>query len=344
MNAAAGSGAARSGLHAVRAAVRLFLDTVTAADHAAMECGSVAVACSGGADSLALAEAAVHDGRLAVYGLVVDHGLQPASADVAARAADQLLAMGCAKVQVLTVDVRAGGNLEAAARSARYAALDAARPHRRALVLLGHTLDDQGETVLLGLGRGSGPRSIAGMRELDPPWGRPLLGVRRPQTRAACTELGLVPWEDPHNTDPRFRRARLRAEVMPLLEDVLGGGVAPALARTAAQLREDCDALDALATELLAGAVVPEPARSPGGGVTAHLSVPELVTARAAVRRRAIRRWLLDAGVTELTDPQLRAVDALVDPARWRGQGAVALPGRLDARRTGGRLVIGHRR
>ena len=363
----------------VRGAVRRFLDS------AAVECGVVAVACSGGADSLALAEATVHCGRLGVYGLVVDHGLQPGSAAVAARAAEQLTALGCAKVQVLRVDVPGSANVEAAARTARYAALDAARPHPDALVLLGHTLDDQAETVLLGLGRGSGPRSIAGMRELDPPWGRPLLGVRRADTVAACASLGLAPWVDPHNTDPRFRRVRLRTEVLPLLEDVLAGGVAPALARTAAQLREDCDALDTLAAELLtraraavptsaptraAAAPAPTAAPSPapygdappaprgddvtfppldGDDVTsspnddgASLDVAVLARAPVAVRRRAIRTWLLRGGVTDLTDGHLRAVDALVDPARWRGQGAVALPGGRRASRTAGRLMISH--
>ena len=114
-------------------------------------------------------------------------------------------------------------------------------------MLLAHTLDDQAETVLLGLGRGSGPRSIAGMRPYDPPWCRPLLGVRRAVTHGACAELGLTPWHDPHNADPRFTRVRLRTEVLPLLEDVLGGGVAEALARTAAALREDAEVLDDLA-------------------------------------------------------------------------------------------------
>ncbi len=307
----------------VRLAVRRFLDR-------APGCGVVAVACSGGADSLALAEAAVHDGRLAVHGLVVDHGLQDGSAAVAARAADQLVALGCAKAQVLTVRVDGASNVEAAARAARYAALDAARPHPDALVLLGHTLDDQAETVLLGLGRGSGPRSIAGMRELDPPWARPLLGVRRADTVAACRELGLAPWTDPHNTDPRFRRVRLRTEVLPLLEDVLAGGVAPALARTAAQLREDCDTLDAIADDLLRAAAT-------AGGA---LDVATLAAAPPAVRRRAVRVWLLAGGVAQLSDAQLRSVDALVDPARWRGQGAIALPGHLEVTRERGRLLI----
>ena len=143
------------------------------------------------------------------------------------------------------VEVGTAGGPEAAARTARYAALEAARGD--APVLLAHTLDDQAETVLLGLGRGSGARSIAGMRPYDPPWYRPLLGVRRSLTHAACAELGLTPWHDPHNADRRFTRVRLRTEVLPLLEDVLGGGVAEALARTATALREDTDALDDLA-------------------------------------------------------------------------------------------------
>ncbi|EUA36157.1 PP-loop family protein [Mycobacterium avium subsp. avium 2285 (R)] len=135
--------------------------------------------------------------------------------------------------------------------AARYAALAA---HRDGPVLLGHTLDDQAETVLLGLGRGSGVRSIAGMRPHDPPWCRPLLGQRRAVTHAACAELGLTAWQDPHNSDRRFTRARLRAEVLPLLEEVLGGGVAEALARTATALREDNEVLDALAERALPAA------------------------------------------------------------------------------------------
>jgi tRNA(Ile)-lysidine synthase len=313
----------------VRAAVRRFLDEVN------VRCGVVAVACSGGADSLALAEATVHYARrhdLAVHGLVVDHGLQAGSATTAARAAEELDALGCAKALVLTVDIRGSANVEAAARAARYQALDAARPHPDALVLLGHTLDDQAETVLLGLGRGSGPRSIAGMRELDPPWGRPLLGIRRADTAAACAELGLRPWHDPHNTDPRFRRARLRAEVLPLLEDVLAGGVAQALARTATQLREDNDALDALATTLL------ESAATPSALDPAVLDAKVLAAAPVALRRRAVREWLMRAGVTGLTDEHLRRVDALV--GQWRGQGPVALPGGRSARRTAGQLHL----
>ena len=213
------------------------------------------MACSGGADSLALAAAAAHVGTRAVHGLVVDHGLQPGSAAQAAAACAALAGLGVdARVAAVTV-TEAGDGPEAAARRARYAALrEESTAWGGAPVLLGHTLDDQAETVLLGLGRGSGARSLAGMRAWDPPWCRPLLGVRRAVTRAACAEAGLEPWEDPHNADPRYTRVRLRREVLPLLEDVLAGGVAEALARTAGQLADDDAALDATASEVLARA------------------------------------------------------------------------------------------
>ncbi|MGH3917151.1 MAG: TilS substrate-binding domain-containing protein, partial [Pseudonocardiaceae bacterium] len=193
------------------------------------------------------------------------------------------------------------------------------------------------ETVLLGLGRGSGPRSVAGMRELDPPWGRPLLSVRRAATVAACAGLGLTPWADPHNADPRFRRVRLRTEVLPLLEDVLGGGVAQALARTAAQLREDLDLLDAHAHALLSAAGT-GPAQTAAAVAGTVLTVEVLQAAPAPVRRRALRRWLLDAGVPELTDAHLRAADDLI--GRWSGQGAVWLPGDARVYRAHGRLHL----
>ncbi|MCP2257928.1 tRNA(Ile)-lysidine synthase [Streptoalloteichus tenebrarius] len=327
--------------------MRRLLDT--APEH--LRSGAVAVACSGGADSLALAAAATHVARhrdLSVHGLVVDHGLQPGSAGIAEEAASRLRELGCAEARVLTVRVTGRGGPEAAARRARYAALDAARPPG-ALVLLGHTRNDQAETVLLGLGRGSGPRSIAGMRPLDPPWARPFLDVSRTTTAAACAALGLRPWDDPHNADPRFTRVRLRREVLPLLEEVLRGGVAEALARTAAQLREDAEALDQLAAGLLADALgaagagdgadttdvgLDTGSETEGAGVDA----PTLAAAPVALRRRALRAWLLGRGVTGLTDQHLRRVDALL--GAWRGQGGVALPGGLVVRRAHGRLHL----
>jgi tRNA(Ile)-lysidine synthase len=283
------------------------------------------VALSGGADSLALTAVAA---RLRpTTALIVDHGLQADSAAVAERARAQAVTLGCVGAQVLQVDVGTAGGPEAAARTARYAALQTARGG--APVLLAHTLDDQAETVLLGLGRGSGARSLAGMRAHDGPWCRPLLGVRRATTVAACGELGLTPWQDPHNTDPRFTRVRLRTEVLPLLEQVLGGGVAEALARTAAALREDTEALDAAAAEIgIADGVLP---------------IADLHDLSTAVRRRVIRRWLLAGGACNLADTQIRAVDVLVTD--WRGQGGVAVPSgltreRLFAARRDGALVL----
>jgi tRNA(Ile)-lysidine synthase len=285
------------------------------------------VACSGGADSLALAVAALAvRGTRAVHAAVVDHGLQEGSAGQAAATAELLAGMG-ATASVHRVEVDGPGGTEAAARRARYAALRAARPHPDAPVLLGHTLDDQAETVLLGLGRGSGPRSLAGMREWDAPWSRPLLRVRRAVTVAACSALGLPVWDDPHNADPRFTRVRLRHEVLPLLEDVLAGGVAAALARTAAQLREDGDALDALAAALLAEVRDGDALRLEG-----------LAVAAPAVRRRVLRAWLLASAVTALTDMHLRAADVLA--AQGPDRGGVALPGGLELVREHGRLVL----
>ncbi|MGA6165635.1 tRNA lysidine(34) synthetase TilS [Amycolatopsis magusensis] len=310
----------------VRRAVREFFGEPVRTS--ALTTGELGVAVSGGADSLALAEAAAFVGHrmgLRVRALVVDHRLQPGSAEVAEHAAATASKLGVDEATVLPIEVKGPGGPEAAARKARYAALSAAMPG--ALVLLGHTRDDQAETVLLGLGRGSGPRSVSGMRPLDPPWGRPLLELPRSATEAACAALGVEPWSDPHNADPRFTRVRLRREVLPLLEDVLSGGVAAALARTAKQLREDSEALDQLADEVLLNAR--------NGPV---LEIEPLLTAPAPLRRRALRRWLLDAGVRELTDAHLRSVDDLV--GAWRGQGGVWLPGDLVAGRAHGRLSL----
>jgi tRNA(Ile)-lysidine synthase len=279
------------------------------------------VGLSGGPDSLALTAVAAQ--LRPTTALIVDHGLQSDSAVVAETARAQAVALGCVDARVLCVDVGADGGPEAAARAARYAALGA---HREGPVLLAHTLDDQAETVLLGLGRGSGARSIAGMRPYDPPWCRPLLGVRRTVTHAACQELGLTAWQDPHNSDRRFTRTRLRQEVLPLLEVVLGGGVAEALARTATALREDTELIDTLAAQVL-----PDVAAGPGLHAQALAALPDVV------RRRVIRGWLLAGGATGLTDKQIRGVDTLV--TAWRGQGGVAVGSALR----GQRLVAGRR-
>jgi tRNA(Ile)-lysidine synthase len=292
----------------------------------------VLVACSGGADSLALAAALAFEGPRAgvpVGAVTVDHGLQPGSADRAARTAELLRHLGLDPVQVVPVSVGSEGGPEAAARTARYAALAAAGAGRR--IALGHTLDDQAETVLLGLGRGSGPRSVAGMVEHRADgggdWWRPLLGIRRTTTRAACAAQELPVWDDPWNTDPAYTRVRLRAEVLPLLEEVLGGGVAPALARTAALLRADLDALDGLAAA--------EFGRLDTG---AGLPATELGALPDALRLRVLRAWLRDGAVPDLQAVHLAAVDALL--TRWHGQGPVTLPGGAAVVRASGRLTL----
>jgi tRNA(Ile)-lysidine synthase len=290
--------------------------------------GTVLLGCSGGADSLALAAATAFEaprGGISAGLITVDHGLQPGSADQAARVASIGYELGFDPVLIAMVAVGRRGGPEAAAREARYAALDAAAEAHDAHVLLGHTLDDQAETVLLGLGRGSGPRSIAGMRAADGRWLRPFLGLRRSVTQAACAALGLQPWDDPHNADPSFQRVRLRREVLPLLEDVLQGGVVAALGRTAELIRADLDALEAIV-----GTVAPQRG--------AALDVAELVAAPRAVRSRMLRAWAHGNGAGQLSAGHTAALDALVTD--WHGQGPLDLPGGLRAIRASGRLEL----
>jgi tRNA(Ile)-lysidine synthase len=296
----------------------------------------VLVACSGGADSLALAaatafEAPRHSLRAGL--VTVDHGLQAGSAEQAARVSAIGYELGFDPVVTVRVAVGTEGGPEAAARAARHAALGSAASALGARVLLGHTLDDQAETVLLGLGRGSGPRSIAGMRQAHGMWLRPFLEVRRATILAACAALGLEPWHDPHNTDPNFQRVRLRTEALPLLEDILQGGVAEALARTAHLVRDDLDALDKLCAPIAEGAATGE---SAAGGADV-MDVATLVGLPRAMRMRALRAWTRHVGVGSLTAVHLAALDALV--VDWHGQGPVDVPGGRAARASG-KLVM----
>ena len=291
------------------------------------------VACSGGADSLGLLAATVFESRKpahTVIGVTVDHGLQPGSAERAKAVVEQMAALG-AEAHAVTVEVGTTGGPEAAARTARYAALDrSAEVHQAHAVLLGHTRDDQAETVLLGLARGSGARSLSGMAPRQGRYRRPLLDLTREQTRAACAAERLTPWEDPHNDDPAFARVRVRRTVLPVLERELGPGVTEALARTARLLRDDADALDDLADAARAAVLGPEGA----------LDAERLAGEPAAVRRRVLRRTALDAGCpgTELFAVHVDAMDALLTD--WRGQVGVDLPGGLRFVRQGGALRI----
>ncbi|MFI7702894.1 tRNA lysidine(34) synthetase TilS [Nonomuraea sp. NPDC049480] len=298
----------------------------------------VLAACSGGADSLALAAALAFTAPRAGLraGLItVDHQLQKGSAERAQQVVAQAARLGLHPAEVLTVTVGTDGGPEAAAREARYAALaEAADRLQAATVLLGHTRDDQAETVLLGLARGSGLRSLSGMAALAGRYRRPFLDLPRATTVAACQAMHLAPWDDPHNEDLRYTRVRVRRAVLPVLEKELGPGVAEALARTARMAREDADALDEWAESAYQNCALSDIA----GTVT--LSVPELEKLPDAVRRRVLRRAAIAAGAPSgaLSATHVLAVDRLV--TRWRGQKAVDLPGGLSAARRYGTLIF----
>jgi tRNA(Ile)-lysidine synthase len=288
----------------------------------------VLVACSGGADSLALAAATAFEcdrtGRPA--GLVtIDHGLQDESADQAKRVAAFGYELGYDPVHLIRVEVGFEGGPEAAARSARYAALERVRGD--AFVLLGHTADDQAETVLLGLGRGSGAASIAGMRPDRDGYLRPLLSLRRATTEHACAALGLDVWYDPHNLDPGYRRVRLRREVLPLLDDILAGGVIEALARTATQLQADLDALDQISDRVLRAASTAD-----GLGLQCLSGQPDGIVSRV------LKAWAESAGAGPLTSAQVVELWRMVRD--WRGQGPIDLPGGYRAVRESGTLRV----
>ena len=312
---------------AVRRAVRAVL--------AGLDPGElVLVACSGGADSIALAAALAFEAPragLRAGALTVDHGLQDGSADRAGKVAADLAALGLDPVEVLTVPARTvstGAGPEAAARAARYAALDdAADRLGAAAVLLGHTRDDQAETVLLGLARGSGARSLAGMPAVRGRYRRPLLDLPRDTVRAAAA--GLATWEDPHNTDPAYTRSRVRHGALPALERSLGPGVAAALARSAQLLRADADALDGWA-----GRASAEVRVDGGLDVVALAGLPD------AVRTRVLRAAALAAGcpASDLSAGHVDGLDRLVTD--WHGQGPLHLPGGVEATRACGTLAL----
>ncbi|MBI5160747.1 MAG: tRNA lysidine(34) synthetase TilS [Micrococcales bacterium] len=294
----------------------------------------VLVALSGGPDSLALAGATAFEAPragLRAGAVIVDHRLQEGSDAVAESAAVAARRLGLAPVLVRRVRVETEGGPEAAARAARYAALEEARASADATaILLGHTLDDQAETVLLGLARGSGPASLHGMPPVAGAFRRPLLGIRRSVTLAFCSDARLDPWTDPHNADPDYARVRARERVLPVLEAALGPGVAEALARTAELLREDDAALTTMAEELAEDLAEHEEA-----GLS--LSVAALAGNPPALRHRLIRLAArLEFGVA-LTRGQTLEVARLVTD--WHGQAGVDLPG-FRAERRAGRLHL----
>ena len=292
------------------------------------------VACSGGADSLALAWATHHVATkrgTPVRAVVVDHQMQANSDAVAASVAEGLGSFGLAADVIRVEVVDAGAGPEASAREARYAALEAglrqAQPSKE-VILLGHTLDDQAETVLLSLARGAGLRGLSGMRAERGVLRRPLLGLGREVTEAACAELGLRPWTDPMNRDHAYARVRVRESVLPVLEAELGPGIREALARTARLSAEAVDLFAALAEE----------------------TDPELVTdcrhllgLAPGLRRTLLHEWLTSVGASDVSTTHVDAVERLV--TGWRGQKGVDVPGGRVVRRDGAlRFCAGHSR
>ena len=291
----------------------------------------VLAACSGGQDSLALAAALAFvapRAGLRAGAVTVDHGLQDGSAERAATVAAALRGLGLDPVRVEAVTVAGPGGPEAAARAARYPALEkAAADAGAAAVLLGHTLDDQAETVLLGLARGSGPRSLAGMPPRRGLFFRPLLGVRRSVTAEACAALGLAAWSDPHNADRRFARVRVRLDALPALEAALGPGVAEALVRTAEQLRDDAEVLEKIAASERERDDTP-------------MSAASLADLPGALRTRVLRSAALAAGCPAgaLTAAHVTRVAELVTD--WHGQRGVDLPGGVRAARRSSEILF----
>ena len=294
----------------------------------------ILLAVSGGADSLLLAAATKLEASkvgIQLNALVVDHQLQNGSGEVALEAQKKLIELGIMEtniVQVLVNDNVGNGGLEAAARRARYEALDAEADRIGAVaIFLGHTEDDLAETVLLGLARGSGTRSLSGMAFQVGRYVRPFLELTRAQVLAACKESGIEYWSDPQNEELSFARVRVRNEILPKMEKEIGPGISKALARTSRILREDADALDLIAGDIFS--TLADPTQIP---------VESLSELPIAVRKRVIKRAIEAIGAPTLTAEQILEVDALV--GAWKGQGAVALAGGITARRDSGRLTL----
>jgi len=312
-------------LYLIRLAVRRELEDINPGD-------TVIVAASGGADSSALAAALLPECKskaISVIPLIVDHGLQKNSADVAHEAKKELTKLGYESIEIRKIAVEITDGIEASARRARYAALnDVAKLHNAAAIFLGHTKDDQAETVLLGLARGSGTRSLSGMAQRIDHYRRPLLSITRAQTEAACEEAGIKFWRDPHNQSMEFTRVRVRENVLPMMEKEIGPGVTDALTRSARLLRDDADALDQWADEVFDEL---DPI---------SLDIATLETLPRAIRTRVLRKAIYLAGAPSgsLSADHIEPVESLV--TAWKGQGVISLPGGVTVERISGRLSL----
>jgi len=286
--------------------------------------------CSGGADSMALALALFleADGTK-VIPLVVDHGLQPGSAQITTQTISKLKEIGYTQIETAIAQVKITDGLEASARRARYQIFNQfIDTHQPKYFLLAHTLNDQAESVLLGLARGSGARSLSGMALENNIYVRPLLKISRLTTEAACHEGGVEFWSDPHNEDLRFARVRTRKNVLPNLEENLGPGITEALVRSADLLRDDADALDSFAREYFAQT---DPL---------NLSVNELERLPRAIRTRVLRLAIYQAGAPSgsLSAEHINGAEALISD--WHGQKELSLPGDVKLLRNSGRITL----
>ena len=312
-------------LYQISLAVRAELTDLSAGD-------TVLVAVSGGADSLALAAGLLTEAKekaIRPIAVIIDHALQPNSADVAMNTKAELAKAGYTNIEIKRIKVEITDGMEASARRARYAALNEIAESTHAVaIFLGHTRDDQAETVLLGLARGSGTRSLSGMAERIDKYRRPLLSITRSQTEAACKEVGIKYWNDPHNQSMEYARVRVREKVLPLMESEIGPGIADALTRSAKILRDDADALDQWAEEVL-DEIDP-----------IEIDIETLASLPRAIRSRVIRKAIYLAGAPSgsLSAEHLEPVEALV--TAWKGQGPVSLPGGVTVARISGRLSL----
>ena len=299
----------------LRLAVRQTLDAHTKPGQ------KLLVAVSGGADSLALAAATEFEAKkrgLKIAAAVIDHSLQKNSDKVAAQTAKTLATLGFEEVIVKKVSVGKAGGPEAAARTARYSALEKIRQQTRShFIVLGHTSSDQAETVLLGLVRGSGSKSLSGMSEKTGLLLRPLLVVGRATTEAFCKDSGIKYWLDPQNKDEKFLRVMIRRHVLPFLEKQLGGSVASSLVRTSDQLREDNAYLESQADKSFK-----RYAKVSASGISFDAQL--IGKLPSAILHRVIKK-ALDGFGSESSRTHVLAVSDLV--LAWHGQKPLALPG-----------------
>ncbi len=294
----------------------------------------VLVGCSGGADSLALAWTTLVVGKrleLKTGAVIVDHQLIPESNSVALNAKKQCEELGIQEVIIKKVNVEQNHEgLEAAARIARYEAFENVLHETNAqAILLAHTQDDQAETVLMRLTRGSGAKSLSGMAQVSGKYLRPFLHLRKKLVHDSLDLIGLKAWQDPANTDHQFLRVKVRNELMPKIVEVLGESAISSLDKTSQLLRLDNQALEELAQQFF---------DSQKDVKTNGLEISELEKLPEAIRTRVLRIFAIASGVHPgpFSFEHIEAIDALVK--NWHGQGNVDLPGFIQATRVDGSL------